>query len=290
VNTHREDIITLQVERDDTVDSVRTKIEEKTGFPPQQQKLMFADALLESGHTLSHYNIKEDSTLQVELQHRIFVKTLTGNAYTLMVKLSDSIETIKAMIHNDSGILAENQRLIFAGRQLEEGCSLSDYNIKQDVTLHLAYRLHYIKILVETAYGWSISLNVEPYSTIHRIKEEIQIEKGFQADKQRLIFAGEHLEDGRTFSECNIRDGSSLQLELPSHFEIFMKPLHTGERITLLVEPNDTIANVKSMLQRTEGYLPHQVRLIYHGMQLQDDKTLSNYHIRRESVLRFVLG
>lgn len=224
----------LVVFRRDTISAVKHAIYQKEGFVPIRQRLMYAGKILADESTLRTYGIWPSDTLHLVSINgspttkpsspppAVFIKTLSGQVFRIEAGPDATVSYLKHQIWIQHPVPVYQQRLAFAGKQLDDGGhTLSSYNIQPNDTIHListqgplemassSSPVAFIRILTG---GRIFRIEAGPNDTISYVKHKIWVKEDLSVDQQRLNFSGKLLEDDRTLSSYNIQPNSTLHL------------------------------------------------------------------------------
>ncbi|KAF2285517.1 hypothetical protein GH714_005220 [Hevea brasiliensis] len=209
----------------------------------------------------------------------------------LNLKGSETIKTLKALIHEKEGICEKNQDLFFDGNLLTDGQRLLDCGVRRNSTLHLIVQNSVaIKLFVKISSEQRIIMvEATACDTIHNIKLMIQSKQGILSDNFTLVHDGHLLEDERTLASLNIRSNSTIHLVFCQKevLSIFVKA-PDEENVTLRVKVMFTVDDVKAIFGSMVGISVSGWNLFYAGKQLEGSKTLAFYDIKEGSFLELL--
>jgi len=139
-----------------------------------------------------------------------------GDTWAIGVEPSDNVGSAKIQIQDRFGVATENQILTYAGKELDDNRTFSDYNIQRDAVINFSLRNPLppltIQIFVKTLSGKTLPIEIEPSETIYALKQKILEKEGIPVDLQILSFEGQLLPGSQTIAQSNIQTDSNINL------------------------------------------------------------------------------
>jgi ubiquitin C len=299
-------IITIEVSRTDTVENLKTKIEDKEGVKVEEQQLVFSGKKLENEKTLEEYNIEKESMIYLILHltgpKKVIVKSLNDKKFELELRGSDRIKDVKIKIENIENIPLDQQCLMYNHKKLEDDKQVSEYNLENGSIINLVQILNgtleiTIKLIPNNT---QINLNIGILENLKRLKSAIKEKVNIPLEQQRLVYNGMLLQDDeKLLQEYNIEQNSVINLvnssagnqdtATPGVKKVTIQFLMPGQNFILNIEDSETIQDVKVKIQNLKN-IPHEKQcLIYKGIKLSNDKKVSECTIQNDSTINLVV-
>ncbi|VEU41767.1 unnamed protein product [Pseudo-nitzschia multistriata] len=274
-----ESITDLAVDPNDTILDVKDQIQDKLGIPIEDQLPVFGESPLCDKSTLEENGICHGDAIDLKPME-IYVIDLDGNKRTYIVEPTDTVNSVKMKLEDETGVKRKEQRLSFQGKVLKKGKrTLKDAGIRHKDTL----RLENVNIIVRAPDGRTVNLLVDPDNTVEDIKEKVQNQLRIPIEDQRPTFKDSLLPDNSTLADNNIGHGDVVDLQPMEIYVIDMD----GRQHTYTVDLSDFIKDVKDRVADGTGVKPRQQRLFFEETLLDDDRnTLQNAGIKHQDTLR----
>lgn len=294
-------MLTFEVHPNEEFVGIKRKIQERHGLPMDLQQLFYNGQELRENGTYQEYNIQSNSIIELVHNHnrntQIFVSLPSRETVTIWVNPEETIEVVKEIIEKKTRISVDLQELYFARQRLVNERTLQSYWIEENHMLHLdIVRPPVLHFTVRLQDDSLLELEEPANQTIEAVKREIQRRVRLAMSTQQLFLSGSELDDGKKLQDCEVHDGSVLDLitddttltRSTTDVLLFVKTL-TGKTLTLNVSPSDTILDLKTQIQEKEGIVVAQQCLVASGRQLDNSLKVSTCNIQNQSVIHLVL-
>ena len=294
----------IEIESNAKIEQIKNEIFQKEGIESKYQILLYKGQKLENDNTIEYYNIINGSIIYLLiddtlLNYKVSISITKGaNPVTFEFNPLTTINELKEYIrHHYSFIEVFRQRLFFTNdiygdylnnlKELKDNKSLFEYGIKEEKKEYVIHLFEGVKdgilINIDGNFGYRGPLYFPLSTKIKAIKEYIYVD---EPQFEHLYSENNNeLEDGKSLSDYNFNKNTRLKLVLKSNDFIFIFISFLEMKIILKVNESDNILKIKNMIKNHLNIAPFYQGL-YFNSKLEDNKTISDYNIKNESILR----
>ncbi|KAI6661202.1 polyubiquitin-C [Oopsacas minuta] len=276
--TDRNEII-IEVTFTDRIDAVKEKIAEKLGCEIHRQRLSFQGVILEDHKQISQYPISQESSLNLEIRMRLYVK-MASMTLDLDCYPSWSISEVKHEIGQKVQVPANNQMLSYKDEELKNNKTVRDYDFRDQTCIAMS---GVIMVTVNFPSGKCMRYPFDQQATVFAIKQEVWENERIPTDRQTLNYKGRELRGDQTFSSIRYRDGDNIYLAIQHSpadiIQVFVKtPI--GQKRFISISKYEAVGRIEDKVGfQLEDLFSHIC--YYKGKVLDDVNVVEVYNIQQ---------
>lgn len=216
----------------DTVFEIKRKIQDSQNIPIRRQNLVYLGQDLDDKLTLNDYEVQAaSSTLQLiitaEEYLKLFVRTLTGKTIAVdNVRDVDTVRDLKLKLHPLINVPVEQMALVFNAERLDNNVTISDCQIKNENTLHLIVHLKNVgsvALNAKMSNGKVYDIRTDLDNTVEDFKCRVNEILSINLNSIIVMFGGKRLDEHKLLGECNVVNGTTLNILLKQNEYIYLK-------------------------------------------------------------------
>ncbi|KAH7817395.1 putative polyubiquitin [Monocercomonoides exilis] len=287
----------IEAEKEMFVEELKKILEPEVGICADKMTLVGGGTIMDNDRNISSFGLKDEDMLCAYEKNEemifIFIKKLTGKTIPLYVNSKMTIEELKERIFEYDNTPPDQQRLIFAGKQLENGRTLNDYGVYRESIIHLTLMLRGGKsndLFVISLGGQTLRFGMDAAVTrVRDVKQMVAEREGIPVEQQRLVWGLKELRDEMELGEYGIGDKCTVHLVLKLRGGFNLQVMHLdGRAVNVEVDGAESVEDVKRKVTAVEGVDVSKMRLVSAGRWLKDCHVLEDFGIGPESTVHLL--